>query len=79
MLSDEEIKNGYIYVLGRPPESEAVLKQYRGMASVENFRKALLGSDEFKTKFASVTPAKTNRFRRAKNFNSTSTCSPAML
>jgi Sulfotransferase family len=45
-LTREEIRCGYLYVLGRDPESERVYDLFANHASVLDFRRTLIRSDE---------------------------------
>lgn len=47
MLSREDVVWGFRYLLGREPESEAVIEQHMQMESREGLRRALLASPEF--------------------------------
>jgi SAM-dependent methyltransferase len=50
-LSREDIRYGYLYVLGREPESEHVIATYRGQFdTTEEFRAHLLDSEEYRAK-----------------------------
>jgi hypothetical protein len=45
-LTREEIRYGYLYILGRDPESERVYDLFAKQASVLDFRRSLIRSDE---------------------------------
>lgn len=51
--SREDIINAYKFILGRPPESEAVIKARMG-SSIEQLRRSLLSSLEFRNKYSAL-------------------------
>lgn len=50
MLSEEEVRLGYRFFLGREPESEAAIAAHRRHADLATFRRVLVASREFRTK-----------------------------
>jgi hypothetical protein len=52
-LSDEEVRFGYLYVLGREPESADVFNQFRHM-TFDQFRNSLFVSDEGRRKVREI-------------------------
>ena len=48
MISEEDVKNGFFYCLGRYPESQHTIDVHRNFKSIEEFRSALMESAEYK-------------------------------
>lgn len=47
-LSEEDVRQAFREILGREPESEAVLEHYAQQSTIESLRQALMDSEEFK-------------------------------
>ena len=55
-ISPEEVRYGYLFVLGREPESETTLSWHLQHADISQFREALLRSEEFRAKYSALSP-----------------------
>ena len=48
MLTREDVTAAYQFILGRPPESDEIIRQYiEDVQTVESLRETLFSSDEF--------------------------------
>ena len=52
MLSDQEIRDAYVFILGRMPESPEIYRQNREVPDLNTFRETLLRSEEFRDRYA---------------------------
>lgn len=50
-ISEDEVRWGYKFILGREPESSAIIQQYKTCRNVEHLRTILLGSLEFRQQY----------------------------
>jgi len=58
-ISAEEVRYGYLFVLGREPESEIAIARHAQNADIPQFRDALLRSEEFRAKHSALLPGLT--------------------
>jgi hypothetical protein len=58
-ISTEEVRYGYLFVLGREPESEIAIAWHAQNADIPQFRDALLRSEEFRAKYSALAPGLT--------------------
>lgn len=52
MLTDEQIRWGWLFLLGREPEGAAVYEAHRSLPDIETLRRVLLQSTEFRAKLS---------------------------
>lgn len=78
MLSEEEVRQGYRFILGREPENAQVIDDHRRHADLETLRRALLNSNEFRAKL-NLTLKAVGQLRRSQASPPTGEAEPAQL